>query len=490
MTRDWTFARKISAGFAVPVGLTLAMSVASLYAMRAVVETKDHVIRLHDEVLDDTRALELAIQAKGEALRAFLLLRDDRHLDDLVRARGEFTAAIARLRPNAEDEEDARQLDALAATEQSHERAMQHVVTLRRSSALLESVIADFEAQVLPIRERLSAQVATFASRQNERSVEESRASDATTSGLSWLVSLLAAGTFLGSTAAAFALVRGINAQIGSAVGHVQSSAAELQGAANQQLTATREQATAMTQMTTTISELLVAARQIAESAQRVAQMSHQSAAAAERGGRTVDHGKEAMAAIRRQVDSIVAQMLELGRKSQEVESVLDIVSELADQTNILSINATIEAAGAGESGERFAVVADEIRKLADRVASSTKEIRSLIDDVRGSVNATIATTETGSKAVDVGSRELSEVAAAFTRIAELVVTTTEASREIELSTQQQTSAVEQVDAGISSVALAARETEASSGQTLQTASQLAQLSRELVRMMRVDAPR
>ena len=63
---------------------------------------------------------------------------------------------------------------------------------------------------------------------------------------------------------------------------------------------------------------------------------------------------------IRRQVDQIVAHMLELGKKSQEIGSVLDIVSELAEQTNILAINATIEAAGAGESGKRFTVVADE----------------------------------------------------------------------------------------------------------------------------------
>ena len=84
----------------------------------------------------------------------------------------------------------------------------------------------------------------------------------------------------------------------------------------------------------------------------------------------------ESISGIRRQVDQIVSHMLELGKKSQEIGAVLDIVSELAEQTNILAINATIEAAGAGEAGKRFAVVADEIRKLADRVGGSTKEVR------------------------------------------------------------------------------------------------------------------
>jgi methyl-accepting chemotaxis protein len=176
--------------------------------------------------------------------------------------------------------------------------------------------------------------------------------------------------------------------------------------------------------------------------------------------------------------------MLELGKKSQQIGGVLEIVSELAEQTNILAINATIEAAGAGEAGRRFAVVADEIRKLSDRVSGSTKEIRALIDDVRGAVNTTVMATEVGSKSVDAGSKQFADVAAGFKQIAGLVSTTTEASREIELSTKQQTSAVEQVNVAIANVAQATKETEASSGQTLQTASLLAVLSMALQRLV------
>jgi methyl-accepting chemotaxis protein len=180
--------------------------------------------------------------------------------------------------------------------------------------------------------------------------------------------------------------------------------------------------------------------------------------------------------------------MLDLGKKSQQIGAVLEIVSELAEQTNILAINATIEASGAGDAGKRFAVVAGEIRKLADRVAGSTKEIRSLIDDVRGAVNTTVMTTETGSKAVDSVANQFADVATAFRQIATLVATTWEAAREIELSTKQQATAVEQVNVAISSVSQTTRESEASSAQTLQTVSQLAVLSRELLRLVRVEA--
>jgi methyl-accepting chemotaxis protein len=96
-------------------------------------------------------------------------------------------------------------------------------------------------------------------------------------------------------------------------------------------------------------------------------------------------------------------------------------------------------------------------------------------------------TTETGSKAVDAGSTQFGEVTAAFRGIVGLVGTTTDAAREIELSTKQQSSAVEQVNTAITSVAQATRETETSSGQTLQTAVQLAQLSKELLGLVQTQ---
>jgi methyl-accepting chemotaxis protein len=294
-------------------------------------------------------------------------------------------------------------------------------------------------------------------------------------------------GGLLGTLAVAaigWFISRSLSEQIGTAVGQVRSSSTELQAAANQQASGAKEQVSAMTEISTTISELLATSRQIAESAQRVAHNAEQTANAARAGHGTVDLTHESISGIRRQVDQIVTHMLELGRKSQEIGAVLDIVSELAEQTNILAINATIEAAGAGDAGKRFAVVAEEIRKLADRVGGSTKEVRTLIDDVRSAVNTTVMATETASKAVDAGTRQFGDVASTFKQIATLVTTTTDAAREIELSTKQQSTAVEQVNVAIANLAQASVETETSATQTLQTVSQMATLSRNLLRII------
>ncbi|MEO7735069.1 MAG: methyl-accepting chemotaxis protein, partial [Kofleriaceae bacterium] len=279
-------------------------------------------------------------------------------------------------------------------------------------------------------------------------------------------------------------LSRSLVQRIGSAVIQVETSSAELQTAANQQVSGTREQSTAMTQISTTMTELLASSRQISDSAVRVSQTARQTGAAAGLGESTVERGNEATALVRRQVDLVVTHMLDLGKKSQQAGVVLDIVAELAEQTNILAINAAIEAAGAGDSGRRFGVVADEIRKLADRVTASTKGIRTMLDEVRGAVTVAVMATETGSKAVDAGAAQVAEMARAFREIASLVASTADAAREIELSTKQQAIAVEQVNLAIADVAQATRETETSATQTLQTSSQLITLSSALTRLV------
>ena len=132
--------------------------------------------------------------------------------------------------------------------------------------------------------------------------------------------------------------------------------------------------------------------------------------------------------------------------------------------------------------------MADEIRKLAERVGGSTKEIRTLIEDIRSAVNTTVMATEGGTKAVDAGTTQFSEVTLVFRQILEQVVVTTDVAKEIEISTKQQATAVEQVNVAISNVAQATRETEASASQTLQTATQLTTLSKDLLRIVQQHA--
>jgi methyl-accepting chemotaxis protein len=440
-----------------------------------VLEGLDHVLSL----LKDTET--------GQ--RGYVMTGEDAYLEPYLAARPAIARAMEDLRHlTADAPQQQRRLDEAAPLINAKLAELQRTIDLRRTQgfdASLKVVLTNEGKNAMDEFRRLIG-----AAEQDERDLLKQRAD------LAESVAATTKATILGAAAlaslcvllVAWYITRSLNEQLGSAVSNMRSCSAELEAAASQQAAGARQQSSAAAEVSTTIMELLSTSKQIADSARGVARIAEQAGQGARGGDQTVQRAQEAIVAIKRQVDLIVAHMLELGRKSQQAGGILELVNELAEQTNILSINATIEAAGAGEHGRRFAAVAEEIRKLADRVGASTKEIRALIDDIRAAVNTTVMATETGTKAVDAGTRQFGEVTTAFADIARLVGTTTEAAREIELSTKQQASAVEQVNTAITSVAQATKETEASSGQTLQTARQLTGLSADVSRLVQAGA--
>lgn len=488
MNKNWTFGQKLTAGYVVMLVFVLVTSLVAIYALRTVVASKDQVISTNAQVLIEAEKLRTIAEKRVAAVRGYVLLQDDRLLAQFRATHEEFAAILARLKPMVGSDEARRLLDAVDRASTEHRQSADQVIMMAREHTKQDVLVRFFDDKVLPAREQFDEHLRALVTLEERHLSDAKQAATNAASNAVTLVLVIAAVMTVFAVFVAVLLARTLNRQIGAAVGHVQSSSAELQAAATQQASGAKEQAGAMNEISTTISELGVTSRQIAESAQRVAQIADQTASSARSGESTVDKGQESIAGIRRQIDLVVSHMLDLGRKSQEIGAVLDIVSELAEQTNILAINATIEASGAGEAGKRFAVVAEEIRKLADRVANSTKGIRVQIEDVRGAVNTTVMATENGAKAVDAGTRQFSDVAAAFKQIAGLVATTTDAAREIELSTKQQATAAEQVRIAVTDVAQATQESETSSTQTLQTASQLAGLSMDLRRLIQANA--
>ena len=354
----------------------------------------------------------------------------------------------------------------------------------RRQGDALEAIAvglgAGFQALDIRIEDLVS---------QERRSLEETTAA-AQRAAIGAEKLLLGAGGTAIVLAALLAvlLTSTLKRQIGASVQHVRSSSTELHAAASQQASGAKEQATAMSEISTTITELLTTSRQIAASAQQVAKVAEDTATGAAAGRTAVHDAERSVSNIKQQVDTIVHHMLDVGKKSQQIGGILAIINELAEQTNILAINATIEAAGAGEAGRRFAVVGDEVRKLAERVGGSAKQVGALIEEMREAVNSTVMVTETHSKAVDAGAQTFTRLTFVFDGITKQVDTTKEVAREIELSTKQQTTAVEQVNFAISEVAQATREAETGSSQTLQTASELAKLSDQLVRLIQTPS--
>ena len=488
MNRSWTFGKKIAVGFALSFVLMAMIGLLAFRSINTLSNTSQVVAHTH-LVLERLADVLNVLQDAEIGGRGYIITGDDSFLQPYQNAETKILTVVKDLRvliaDNPAQQKRLTQAEPIIAAKMALTKRYIEMRKARETETVIKLVQAGEGQKLMDELRQIFG-----AMEQEERSLLKQRAAEVEAAVNNSTVSITL-GTLmclLIVSAAGIIITRSLTSQIGTAVQHMQSSSSELQVASNQQTMGSREQSTAMKEITTTMNELLVTSKQIAESAQRVAHIAAQTAIGASSGEQTVTKANESIGGIKRQVDLIVTNMLDLGKKSQQIGGILEIINELAEQTNILAINATIEAAGAGENGKRFAVVADEIRKLADRVGGSTKEIRGLIDDIRAAVNTTVMTTEGGTKAVEAGALQFSEVAIAFRQIVSLVGTTTEATREIELSTKQQSTAVSQVNIAVSNVAQAARETEVSSSKTLQTATELTNLSRDLLRLVQPQA--
>lgn len=276
---------------------------------------------------------------------------------------------------------------------------------------------------------------------------------------------------------AVFFITRAITKPLNKATVELKTSSEELKVAVQQQATSTTEQATAATQILTTMEELLRSSHQISEATNNAASGIESANNASNLGKGSLIKAIDGIANIQKQVENVTANILDLGEKTHQMDLILQIINELTDQTTILSYNATIEAAGAGESGNRFAAVAEQIMTLANKAKDSTKEIRILIEDIQKSANKTVLLTEESIKAVDEGTQSIHDTSEHFNSILKVSEENLVTSKEVDMTVSQQTTTIDQTFSAVKNVQTAAEEVKSSSVQTLETAEQLSSMA-------------
>lgn len=178
-----------------------------------------------------------------------------------------------------------------------------------------------------------------------------------------------------------------------------------------------QEQAAAVTTSAAITSQITTAIQQVAQNAQAGAKGAAEAAELARVGVATVEASIEGMESIKAKVDLSAQKVREMGQHSQQIGVIVETIDGIASQTNLLALNAAIEAARAGEHGRGFAVVADEVRKLAEKSTLATKEIAKLIGDIQQTVTEAVQAMDKGAKEVEVGVTQVHEGEQALTQI-------------------------------------------------------------------------
>lgn len=274
---------------------------------------------------------------------------------------------------------------------------------------------------------------------------------------------------------------------LGSLVKHIQdggiqigTSSRNILVASEQQASGSTEQAASVAEISATIEELATTSKQIADSADSVAGLAEQTLGSARSGQETVADSIEGMDEIREATQLIARQILDLGQKSQAIGQIIEMISGIANRTDLLALNAAIEAAKAGEAGRGFAVLAGEIRILAENVVESTRQIRDLLTEIQSSINASVMAMEDGTKKVERGVDLANNTGGSLEEILNMIERTTNSTKQIMVSTRQQETASEQVVIAMKEIAEVSQQSAINAKQTITVANKLAILSESL----------
>ena len=264
----------------------------------------------------------------------------------------------------------------------------------------------------------------------------------------------------------------------------VTGSASDMLGATDQMAGGAEKQAREATTVSREVETMSRSVQLVASNAASAANAAAQTLDAATRGEGAVRDSLAGMQRIRNEVQVIAKRIKSLGDRSLEISEIVDTIEEIASHTNLLALNAAIEAAGAGESGVRFAVVADEIRKLAERAATATKDIAARIRAVQAETQEAVVAMEEGTREVETGYKVTIRAEESLKAIAGISKTSAELAQEISASSQQQVRGADGVVRAMRSIADVAVHTEQAVLQTRRTVDDLVKLADELTRSL------
>jgi methyl-accepting chemotaxis protein len=272
--------------------------------------------------------------------------------------------------------------------------------------------------------------------------------------------------------------------RIRNAANDLSEGAAEILAATTQQAAGASEQSAAISQATVTVDEVRTTSEQATQRVQEVANASQHTVVVSHSGRSAVADTIASMGNIKGRVASIAENILALSEQTQQIGEIITTVGDIATQSNMLALNASVEAARAGEHGKGFAVVAAEVRNLAEQSRQATAQVREILLDIQGGINATVMATEEGIKEVDIGLTLASGAGDAINGLSSVIDKSAQAAMQVVAGGQQQASGVEQIALAMQNINQATQQSLASTHQAEKAAQDLNDLARQMTEIV------
>jgi methyl-accepting chemotaxis protein len=264
------------------------------------------------------------------------------------------------------------------------------------------------------------------------------------------------------------------------------SAGSEIMASVSQLTSGAAETATSVSETTTTVEEVKQTADVSNQKAKHVSELGQRTLEISRAGLKSIEDTVNGMNRIREQMESIADMVVKLSEQSQAIGEIIATVNDIAEQSNLLAVNASIEAAKAGEQGKGFAVVAQEIRSLAAQSKQATTQVRNILFDVQKAIGSAVMATEQGSKAVEEGVKLSTQAGESIDVLAESVTEASNAAIQIAASSQQQLIGMDQVVSAMENIRESSVQTASSTKQTEKAAHDLHNLGQRLQDIVRL----
>jgi PAS domain S-box-containing protein len=274
--------------------------------------------------------------------------------------------------------------------------------------------------------------------------------------------------------------LRAVNREVQEAANVLVSSVSEILTLTTQLASVSTETAASVNETTSTVEEVKQTVQLSSERSRSVSESAQQAATVAQQGSDAVARTVEGINHIRTLMESVGESIIRLSEQTQAIGEIITAVSDLAQQSNLLAVNAAIEAAKAGEHGKGFGVVAQEIKSLADQSKQATEQVRDILGDIQKATSASVMASEQVSKAVDGGVMQATESGESIRKLADSIAESAQAASQIAASSQQQFVGMDQIAMAMENIKEASEQNVSATKQAEQAAKNLHVLGQKL----------
>jgi methyl-accepting chemotaxis protein len=258
------------------------------------------------------------------------------------------------------------------------------------------------------------------------------------------------------------------------------SSLSEVRQSASFQSSGASQQATSINEITASLEEIEKSSAQTNEKAKALGETAERTRAKGQQGLEAIEQSINGMKVVRDKVQIIAQTILDLSNQTQQVGEITSAVNNLAQQSKMLALNASIEAVKAGEAGKGFSVVATEVKNLAEQSEQSTIQVQKILENIRHTAEKAVMVTEEGTKGVDVGTNLVEQTGEIVKSLTEVIYETTIATQQIEAAIRQESVGIEQITIGMNEINQVTASFVASTKQTMEAIENLSVIAKNI----------